>query len=88
MAEALDRETEALRQGNLSLTIRACDRGRLPLCQSRTMVVLIKDINDNSPRFSQQLYTARISETAQQGDIAVMGGETVSAQYLHLPSLP
>ena len=58
---SLDRE----RNGTYYLTIRAKDGGNKT--STLPLVVKITDVNDELPRFSQQVYYANVSEDAVRG---------------------
>ena len=58
---SLDRETN----GTYYLTIRATDGGNKT--STVPLVVRITDVNDELPRFSQQVYYANVSEDAVRG---------------------
>lgn len=63
LQESLDRETKAM----YNLTIKATDHGVSPLSSITTLLVLVQDINDNPPEFSQKQYSAIIPENASVG---------------------
>ncbi|XP_077993211.1 protocadherin Fat 4-like [Glandiceps talaboti] len=54
--ERLDRETT----GTHDLIITATDRGTPPLSSSTQVRVVLDDINDNSPEFSREIYSATL----------------------------
>ncbi|XP_043106958.1 putative protocadherin beta-18 isoform X36 [Puntigrus tetrazona] len=62
-AEALDRE----RESEYNITITATDGGTPPLTSSKTIRLLVEDVNDNPPVFEQQSYSAYISENNKPG---------------------
>ena len=55
---------DARQQQNYTLSIRAGNFGSDQLYSLSTASIYVKDINDNSPSFVVQLYTARTSENA------------------------
>nr|AUG84445.1 fat [Platynereis dumerilii] len=63
-------EIEALRTLNreereeYSITIRAMDSGSPRLSSTGTVLILVEDVNDNTPVFQHQMYQAIISENA------------------------
>ncbi|XP_072446356.1 protocadherin gamma-B1-like isoform X2 [Chiloscyllium punctatum] len=59
----LDREMVPL----YNVTIIAWDAGTPPLYTNKTIVVLVTDINDNTPRFTQSLYTVYVKENNARG---------------------
>ncbi|XP_077433290.1 protocadherin alpha-7-like isoform X21 [Vanacampus margaritifer] len=54
----LDRE----HQSKYDVTIVAKDAGEPPLSSQKTIIVTVSDVNDNSPKFSSNLYTFYINE--------------------------
>ncbi len=56
VARALDRETTA----SYNLTVYAIDGGSPPLNSSAYVTIIIADVNDNPPVFSQRSYTATL----------------------------
>ncbi|XP_070575711.1 neural-cadherin-like isoform X2 [Ptychodera flava] len=61
-AQALDYEsTDSL----YSLTVTATDRGSPPKTGTATVNVRIKNVNDEPPKFSQNIYTYFVSENAE-----------------------
>lgn len=60
---ALDREVQA----EFSLTVVAKDSGTPSLSASVVVKVIIDDVNDNAPVFSQQMFYGSISEDASSG---------------------
>ncbi|KAG8592191.1 hypothetical protein GDO81_000433 [Engystomops pustulosus] len=50
-----------------SFQVRAVDNGVPTLSSEATVRVLVTDLNDNPPVFSQQLYEAKISEDSRHG---------------------
>ncbi|KAJ7326976.1 hypothetical protein JRQ81_016735 [Phrynocephalus forsythii] len=59
----LDRETVS----NCTLTIIATDKGQPSLSSSSDIVVIVLDINDNSPVFAQKTYRIEIAENTLTG---------------------
>ncbi|XP_068136139.1 protocadherin Fat 4 [Hyperolius riggenbachi] len=59
----LDREDVS----NYTLTIIATDKGNPPLTSSVDVTVMVLDVNDNNPRFSQNLLKVEISENTLTG---------------------
>ncbi|KAM9455753.1 protocadherin beta-16-like isoform 2-T2 [Clarias gariepinus] len=59
----LDREEEL----EYNITITATDEGAPPLSTSLTIHLTISDVNDNSPVFKQQSYTAYVMENNKPG---------------------
>ncbi|XP_075056154.1 protocadherin Fat 4 [Mixophyes fleayi] len=59
----LDREDVS----NYTLTIIATDKGEPSLSSAMDVMVIVLDVNDNSPRFSQSLYKVEISENTLTG---------------------
>ncbi|XP_066506577.1 protocadherin gamma-A11-like [Hoplias malabaricus] len=59
----LDRETE----GEHSLVLTAVDGGNPPRSGSVVILVLVQDVNDNAPVFSQSVYRAQLMENALPG---------------------
>uniref|UniRef100_A0A6I8N8B2 Cadherin domain-containing protein n=1 Tax=Ornithorhynchus anatinus TaxID=9258 RepID=A0A6I8N8B2_ORNAN len=72
--KALDRE----KQPEVRLTITAVDGGSPPRSGTAQMRIVVVDINDNAPVFSQPLYETRIPENSSVGSLLV----TVSATDL------
>ncbi|NXJ85057.1 PCDB8 protein, partial [Trogon melanurus] len=62
-SEALDREEVA----EYNVTVRARDRGFPALSASKTLLVRLLDVNDNTPSFTQAIYTMVISENEPAG---------------------
>ncbi|XP_075785982.1 protocadherin Fat 4 [Pelodiscus sinensis] len=59
----LDRETVA----NYTLTVVATDKGQPSLSSSTDVIVVVLDINDNSPLFAQKLYKVEVGENTLTG---------------------
>ncbi|XP_053312519.1 protocadherin Fat 3 [Spea bombifrons] len=64
------------------LTVEAKDGGTPPLSALTTVNINLTDVNDNAPAFSQEVYSAVISEDASIGDSVT----TVYAEDLDSPS--
>lgn len=60
---ALDRELVAF----YNLTVTATDRGSPPLSSQTTILVTVLDDNDNTPVFSQPVYTVSLPENSPPG---------------------
>lgn len=67
---ALDREVQAA----FSLTVIAKDSGTPSLSASVVVRVIIDDVNDNAPVFSQQMFYGSISEDASSGSTVLKVG--------------
>uniref|UniRef100_H3AQ83 FAT atypical cadherin 4 n=1 Tax=Latimeria chalumnae TaxID=7897 RepID=H3AQ83_LATCH len=59
----LDREEVC----NYTLTVLATDKGKPPLSSSMDVTVIVLDINDNNPVFSQSIYEVEIGENTLTG---------------------
>ncbi|KAM9356594.1 protocadherin alpha-8-like [Symphorus nematophorus] len=59
----LDREKHSI----YDVTIRAKDAGQPPLSSEKTISVVVSDVNDNSPEFSQSPYTFYVTEGNEPG---------------------
>lgn len=59
----LDREEMA----NYSLTIVATDKGEPPLSSTMEVTMMVLDVNDNTPSFSQNIYDIEIEENTLTG---------------------
>lgn len=59
----LDRE----QQPNYTLNIIATDTGTPPLHASRSINLLVTDVNDNTPEFEQDVYEANVMEVSDPG---------------------
>lgn len=57
---ALDYEVSAQHY----LTVKAVARGKQSLSDTATVTIRLLDINDHSPEFSQNIYSATVSEDA------------------------
>ncbi|XP_043925783.1 protocadherin alpha-C2-like [Protopterus annectens] len=60
----LDREIAS----SYNITVTATDSGSPPLSTKASIIVQIADVNDNPPRFSQELYKVYINENNSVGD--------------------
>lgn len=70
---------------SLTLVIEACDSGLPKMCTDKSMTIRVTDVNDNSPTFTQAVYTASVSETAEAGHVfAVDGVAQVSGSFYSL----
>ncbi|XP_064222488.1 protocadherin beta-9 [Aotus nancymaae] len=65
--KALDREE----QGELSLTLTALDGGSPPRSGTSTVHIVVLDINDNAPQFTQALYKTQAPENSPVGSLIV-----------------
>ncbi|XP_023111791.1 protocadherin beta-10 [Felis catus] len=63
--KALDRE----KQHELSLTLTALDGGSPPRSGTTTIRIVIVDINDNAPQFSQTMYETQAPENSPVGSL-------------------
>ncbi|XP_061786138.1 protocadherin beta-15-like [Nerophis lumbriciformis] len=59
----LDRELVS----DYNITISATDEGSPPLSSSKSLLLTVADINDNSPVFEEQSYSAYVSENNKAG---------------------
>ncbi|XP_062250265.1 protocadherin alpha-8-like [Platichthys flesus] len=59
----LDRE----KLSHYELTITAKDAGQPPLSSEKTIIVVVSDVNDNSPQFSLSPYTFYVTESNNPG---------------------
>ncbi|NXK43600.1 PCDGA protein, partial [Piprites chloris] len=66
-ARELDRE----QQSEYNVTVRAADGGRPALQSSRVLALRVLDVNDNAPVFSQERYSARLSENNLAGALVL-----------------
>ncbi|XP_062941799.1 protocadherin beta-17 [Cynocephalus volans] len=69
--KALDREE----QPELRLTLLALDGGSPPRTGTSQVLILVLDINDNAPEFTQQVYEVQVPENSPVGSLVI----TVSA---------
>uniref|UniRef100_U3BGA6 Protocadherin beta-10 n=1 Tax=Callithrix jacchus TaxID=9483 RepID=U3BGA6_CALJA len=65
--KALDREE----QGELSLTLTALDGGSPPRSGTSTVHIVVLDVNDNAPQFTQALYETQVPENSPVGSLIV-----------------
>ncbi|KAK5929600.1 hypothetical protein CgunFtcFv8_010821 [Champsocephalus gunnari] len=68
IVHSLDREKESL----YSVTIIAVDSGLPPLTGTLTLHVIVDDVNDNSPEFSEEVYNTIVSEGCSTGTVFAM----------------
>ncbi|XP_078267127.1 uncharacterized protein LOC144599764 [Rhinoraja longicauda] len=61
--EGLDRETTA----KFNISISAWDNGSPPLSTQRSILILVSDINDNAPQFTQSSYNVYVTENNAPG---------------------
>ncbi|XP_032129640.1 protocadherin beta-10, partial [Sapajus apella] len=74
--KALDREE----QGELSLTLTALDGGSPPRSGTSTVHIVVLDVNDNAPQFTQALYETQAPENSPVGSLIVkVSAEDVDA---------
>ncbi|XP_039247033.1 protocadherin gamma-A10-like [Pipra filicauda] len=66
-AKELDREQES----EYNVTVRAADGGRPSLQSSKVLCLRVLDVNDNAPVFSQERYSARLSENNVAGALVL-----------------
>uniref|UniRef100_A0A667WIL8 FAT atypical cadherin 1a n=1 Tax=Myripristis murdjan TaxID=586833 RepID=A0A667WIL8_9TELE len=68
------------------LTVEATDGGSPPLSDMATVNINLTDVNDNRPVFSQETYTAVVSEDAELGKtvLAVMAEDADGPSYNHV----
>ncbi|KAL1773777.1 protocadherin Fat 4-like, partial [Sigmodon hispidus] len=74
----LDRALDREEQSELSLTLTALDGGSPPRSGTAQVHILVLDINDNAPDFTQSLYEVQILENSPVGSVII----TVSASDL------
>ncbi|XP_032741840.1 protocadherin beta-3-like [Rattus rattus] len=74
----LDRALDREEQPELSLTLTALDGGSPPRSGTTQVHILVLDINDNAPEFTQSLYEVQILEKSPVGSVIT----TVSASDL------
>ncbi|XP_051253136.1 protocadherin Fat 4 isoform X2 [Dicentrarchus labrax] len=68
IVHSLDREKESL----YIVTIIAVDSGVPPLTGSLTIHVIVDDINDNHPEFTEEVYNTIVSEDSPTGTVFAM----------------
>ncbi|XP_051019086.1 protocadherin beta-3 [Acomys russatus] len=74
----LDRALDREEQPELSLTLTALDGGSPPRSGTAQVHILVLDINDNAPEFTQSLYEVHILEKSPIGSVII----TLSASDL------
>ncbi|XP_012583221.1 PREDICTED: protocadherin beta-10-like [Condylura cristata] len=76
---ALDREKEQ----EVSLTLTALDGGSPPRSGTTTIHIVILDVNDNAPKFSQEIYNAQATENSPVGSLItkVSAGDVDTGVY-------
>lgn len=62
------------------LVVEAKDGGTPALSAVATVSINVTDVNDNSPQFSQDVYSAVISEDASVGDSVILVGASGKVQ--------
>ena len=72
----LQRQLDREKEDKINVTISCADAGAPPMTAQTTFSVIVGDVNDNAPVFSQPVYLANLSENAQK-DVEVI---RVSAQ--------
>lgn len=78
VVEALDYETCK----DFYLVVEAKDGGSPALSAVTTVNINVTDVNDNAPRFSQEVYSAVISEDAAVGDSVITVSSETSTVYV------
>ncbi|XP_067842781.1 protocadherin Fat 4-like [Heptranchias perlo] len=68
LLQSLDREI----RGEYMLLVTATDAGVPPLTGTGTIIIIVDDLNDNTPLFDQSMYTVTISEDAPIGVTVLM----------------
>ncbi|XP_066573625.1 protocadherin beta-15-like [Amia ocellicauda] len=63
----IDSELDREQISEFNITVTATDEGFPPLSTNQTIHLTISDINDNSPAFDQQSYTAYVTENNSAG---------------------
>ncbi|XP_027253887.1 protocadherin beta-6-like isoform X3 [Cricetulus griseus] len=74
----LDKALDHEEQAQLRLTLTALDGGSPPRSGTTEIQILVLDINDNTPEFSQELYEVQVPENNPVGTLLI----TVSASDL------
>ncbi|XP_036060853.1 protocadherin beta-3-like [Onychomys torridus] len=74
----LDRALDREEQPELSLTLTALDGGSPPRSGTAQVHILVLDVNDNAPEFTQSLYEVQVLEKSPVGSVIL----TVSASDL------
>lgn len=77
MSEALDYESCR----KFYLVVEARDGGTPTLSAVTTVGINLTDVNDNPPEFSQDVYSAVISEDALVGDSVILVGASRRSRY-------
>ncbi|XP_074505027.1 protocadherin alpha-8-like [Sebastes fasciatus] len=72
LQKALDREAAGIK----SLVLTALDGGKPPKSGTMTIVVNVLDVNDNTPNFSQDVYSVTLSENAPVGTTVIQVNAT------------
>ncbi|XP_072315856.1 protocadherin Fat 4 [Eucyclogobius newberryi] len=68
ISNALDRETNS----SYTLVVNAVDSGIPPLTGTLTVHVVVDDVNDNLPEFSEEAYHTIVSEDSTKGTVFAM----------------
>ncbi|XP_047634811.1 protocadherin beta-10-like [Phacochoerus africanus] len=63
----LDRALDREKQPELSLTLTALDGGSPPRSGTTAIRIVVLDVNDNAPQFSQAIYKTRVPEDSPVG---------------------
>uniref|UniRef100_A0A480L5F2 Protocadherin beta-5 n=1 Tax=Sus scrofa TaxID=9823 RepID=A0A480L5F2_PIG len=74
----LDKELDHEEQPELRLTLTALDGGSPPKSGTSQVLIMVLDINDNTPEFVQQFYKVQVPENRPIGSLVI----TVSARDL------
>ena len=64
-ASDLDREVTE----SLQLVLICSDRGHPTLKARKNLLILVEDINDHNPQFSQPLYNISVAENNRPGEV-------------------
>uniref|UniRef100_A0A8D1F054 Cadherin domain-containing protein n=2 Tax=Sus scrofa TaxID=9823 RepID=A0A8D1F054_PIG len=78
----LDRALDREKQPELSLTLTALDGGSPPRSGTTAIRIVVLDVNDNAPQFSQAIYKTRVPEDSPVGSFIAKvsaGDEDVGA---------
>ena len=67
LTESLDRESYSV----VNLMVAASDQGIPPLSSIVSVQIFVGDVNDNAPRFTQNIYTASVPEFLATGSSAI-----------------
>ena len=65
---SLDRETTP----NYTVVVRASDRGVPSMFADRDLAIFLRDVNDNTPTFSEPSYTKHVTENQLQSNIIIL----------------